>query len=248
MYSRLQASVLNQYAIYVLHLEKALQQVESAVLAAEAANKKSDKGLVPDDIRLGRYLLVSDGPSSVVTTRAVADVCCNHLKEPGRDRERSRRKRTDHLSQQTVSEAVKVPVTIPKPLVCEHDPVCSGCRVKAHARTLPQHTDATSHEFDGTMVILEQVDSIVRRIEDEKSSQEERQKTRDAIARVEGLENDKVSRRRDAGALCFVTHRQDDAAAIAPCRTQAVSSLRRGTSIQSAYHTALEPEPQQCPP
>lgn len=43
------------------------------------------------------------------------------------------------------------------------------------------------------MLILEQVDSIVRRIEDEKSSQEQREKTRDAIARVEGLENDKVS-------------------------------------------------------
>lgn len=54
-----QASVLNQYNIYVLHLEKALQQVESAVLAAEAANKKSDKGLVPEEVRLGRYLLVS---------------------------------------------------------------------------------------------------------------------------------------------------------------------------------------------
>lgn len=57
---------------------------------------------------------------------------------------------------------------------------------------LSQHTDATSHEYDGTMVILEQVDSIVRRIEDEKSSQEQREKTRDAIARIEGLENDKV--------------------------------------------------------
>jgi hypothetical protein len=43
------------------------------------------------------------------------------------------------------------------------------------------------------MLILEQVDSIVRRIEDEKSSQEQREKTRDAIARVEGLENDKAS-------------------------------------------------------
>lgn len=51
--------MLNQYAIYVLHLEKALQQVESAVLAAEAASKKSDKGLVSEEVRLGRYLLVS---------------------------------------------------------------------------------------------------------------------------------------------------------------------------------------------
>jgi len=43
------------------------------------------------------------------------------------------------------------------------------------------------------MLILEQVDSIVRRIEDEKSSQEQREKTRDAIARIDGLDNDRVS-------------------------------------------------------
>jgi hypothetical protein len=55
-----------------------------------------------------------------------------------------------------------------------------------------QHTDATSHEYDGTMTMLEQVDSIVRRIEDEKSSQEQRIKTRDALARIDGLDNDKV--------------------------------------------------------
>ena len=55
----LQSSILNQYNTYVLHLEKALQQVESAILAAEAASKRSDKGLVPDEVRLGRYLLVN---------------------------------------------------------------------------------------------------------------------------------------------------------------------------------------------
>jgi hypothetical protein len=36
-----------------------LQQVESAILAAEAASKRSDKGLVPEEVRLGRYLLVN---------------------------------------------------------------------------------------------------------------------------------------------------------------------------------------------
>jgi hypothetical protein len=84
----LQASVLNQYAIYVLHLEKALQQVESAVLAAEAASKKSDKGLVPEEVRLGRYLLVSGGVERITRTFRTHDLqpSCQSLEEIAGDR------------------------------------------------------------------------------------------------------------------------------------------------------------------
>jgi hypothetical protein len=67
--------VLNQYAIYVLHLEKALQQVESAVLAAEAGSKKSDKGVVPEEVRLGRYLLVSCDCKKKPPSKLVAYTC-----------------------------------------------------------------------------------------------------------------------------------------------------------------------------
>lgn len=40
--------------------------------------------------------------------------------------------------------------------------------------------------------MLERVDGIIRRIEDEKSSQEERERTRDAMARIEGVGEEKV--------------------------------------------------------
>jgi hypothetical protein len=40
--------------------------------------------------------------------------------------------------------------------------------------------------------MVSEVESIVRSIEDEKIQKEERDKTRDAIARIDGLEKDKV--------------------------------------------------------
>jgi hypothetical protein len=93
------------------------------------------------------------------------------------------------------------------------------------------------------MLILEQVDSIVRRIEDEKSSQEQREKTRDAIARVEGLENDKVSSQpcpSPRSGPCLTGHPCDISA---PSRSQAFSSICRGASLQSACHHTDQSEP-----
>lgn len=40
--------------------------------------------------------------------------------------------------------------------------------------------------------MVDEVEGIVRTIEDEKASSEEREKTRDVWARIEGLEKDKV--------------------------------------------------------
>jgi hypothetical protein len=42
--------------------------------------------------------------------------------------------------------------------------------------------------------MVDEVEQIVRSIEDEKTTSEEREKTRDVIARIDGLEKDRVSR------------------------------------------------------
>ncbi len=42
--------------------------------------------------------------------------------------------------------------------------------------------------------MVEEVEEIVRSIEDEKTAKEVRDKTRDALARIEGLENEKVGK------------------------------------------------------
>lgn len=54
------------------------------------------------------------------------------------------------------------------------------------------NTDPSLKEYEATLAMVDEVELIVRSIEDEKSSSEEREKTRDVWARIEGLEKDKV--------------------------------------------------------
>lgn len=61
------------------------------------------------------------------------------------------------------------------------------------------NTDPSLKEYEATLAMVDEVEVIVRTIEDEKSSSEEREKTRDVWARIEGLEKDKVSIHRILG-------------------------------------------------
>ncbi|EIW66436.1 hypothetical protein TREMEDRAFT_16292, partial [Tremella mesenterica DSM 1558] len=54
------------------------------------------------------------------------------------------------------------------------------------------NTDPSLKEYEKTLEMVDEVEMIVRSIEDEKSSQEEREKTRDVWARIDGLEKDKM--------------------------------------------------------
>lgn len=51
------------------------------------------------------------------------------------------------------------------------------------------HTDASTHEFENTVQMVVDVERIVRVIEDEKVSKEERDKTIDAFARIENIKD-----------------------------------------------------------
>lgn len=55
------------------------------------------------------------------------------------------------------------------------------------------HTDPSTFEYESTLEMVAEVEKIVRSIEDEKIQQEERDKTRDVLARIEGLDKVKVS-------------------------------------------------------
>ena len=57
------------------------------------------------------------------------------------------------------------------------------------------NTDPSLKEYEATLTMVDDVEEIVRAIEDEKASVEEREKTRDVWARIEGLDQDKVSHR-----------------------------------------------------
>ncbi len=49
------------------------------------------------------------------------------------------------------------------------------------------HTDPSTHEFESTVAMVVEVERIVRTIEDEKVGAEERDKVRDAFARIDGI-------------------------------------------------------------
>jgi hypothetical protein len=53
------------------------------------------------------------------------------------------------------------------------------------------HTDPSTFEYESTLLMVAEVETIVRSIEDEKIQKEERDKTRDVFGRIEGLERDK---------------------------------------------------------
>lgn len=55
-------------------------------------------------------------------------------------------------------------------------------------QNLLYHTDPSTYEYESTLQMVAEVETIVRSIEDEKIQKEERDKTRDAFARIEGLE------------------------------------------------------------
>jgi RhoGEF domain len=50
------------------------------------------------------------------------------------------------------------------------------------------HTDPSTFEYESTLQMVAEVENIVRSIEDEKILKEERDKTRDILARIEGLD------------------------------------------------------------
>ena len=54
------------------------------------------------------------------------------------------------------------------------------------------NTDPSLREYEATLAMVDEVENIVRTIEDEKATMEEREKARDAWARIDGLEKDKV--------------------------------------------------------
>jgi hypothetical protein len=54
------------------------------------------------------------------------------------------------------------------------------------------HTDPSTYEYESTLQMVAEVESIVRSIEDEKIQKEERDRTRDAFARIDGLEREKA--------------------------------------------------------
>ncbi|EIN07470.1 Dbl domain-containing protein [Punctularia strigosozonata HHB-11173 SS5] len=135
--------ILHGYATYVLHLERALEQIDDA-LSTAAASKKPKKQNADEWLRVCGLLqkLELAAADKGETGLAIS------LSKP-------------------FQRLLKYPLLF---------------------QNLLFHTDPSTFEYESTLQMVAEVETIVRSIEDEKVQKEERDKTRDVWARIEGLE------------------------------------------------------------
>jgi hypothetical protein len=137
---------LREYATYVLHLEKALEQVDHAL--SLYTSKRTSRRFDETEIgRLGKTLLSLE---EAAATKGELGLAIS-LSKP-------------------FQRLLKYPLLF---------------------QNLLFNTDPSLKEYEATLAMVDEVEDIVRTIEDEKASSEEREKTRDAWARIDGL-RDKV--------------------------------------------------------
>ncbi|OCF40058.1 hypothetical protein I317_06133 [Kwoniella heveanensis CBS 569] len=149
--------ILREYSTYVLHLEKALGQVNEALStftdshsnSSSSKPKRISRRMEESDIwRLGRYLFSLE---ELAAERGEAGLVIS-LSKP-------------------FQRLLKYPLLF---------------------QNLLFNTDPSLREYEATLAMVDEVEGIVRTIEDEKSNEEVREKTRDVWARIDGLERDKI--------------------------------------------------------
>ncbi|KAG8803176.1 hypothetical protein FRC16_006883 [Serendipita sp. 398] len=141
------AEILHQYARYVLHLERALEQVDT-YLNMNNVMKRSRQPESADEQKLAKLLFHLETEAGARSETGIAI----SLSKP-------------------FQRLLKYPLLF---------------------QNLLFHTDPSTFEYESTLEMVSEVETIVRSIEDEKIQMEERDKTRDALARIDGLEKDKV--------------------------------------------------------
>ncbi|TFK29858.1 Dbl homology domain-containing protein [Coprinopsis marcescibilis] len=136
------SDIFQGYAKYVLHLERALEQVDNAL--SNTTTKKPKKQDAADWLKVCKALqkleenAVDKGETGLAIT----------LSKP-------------------FQRLLKYPLLF---------------------QNLLFHTDPSTFEYESTLQMVAEVENIVRSIEDEKIQKEERDKTRDVFARIEGLD------------------------------------------------------------
>ncbi|WVF65884.1 hypothetical protein IAT40_000621 [Kwoniella sp. CBS 6097] len=149
--------ILREYSTYVLHLEKALAQVDEALstftesqsTSSSSKPKRISRRMEESEVwKLGRYLFSLE---ELAAERGEAGLVIS-LSKP-------------------FQRLLKYPLLF---------------------QNLLFNTDPSLREYEATLAMVDDVESIVRTIEDEKSNEEVREKTRDVWARIDGLERDKI--------------------------------------------------------
>ncbi|KAF9246210.1 Dbl-like domain-containing protein [Melanogaster broomeanus] len=135
--------IFQGYATYVLHLERALEQVDNALSTASAAKKPKNQDAI-------EWLKV-----------------CKSLQ------------RLEELAAEKAETGLAITLSKPFQRLLKYPLLFQN---------LLFHTDPSTFEYESTLQMVSEVETIVRSIEDEKIQKEDRDKTRDVLARIEGLD------------------------------------------------------------
>ena len=157
----LQSHILREYATYVLHLERALEQVDDA-LSLASATKRPKKQTEAEWMKLSKYL-------QVLFSLPLRKQMCS-LRWSQRLEESAATKGETGLA---ISLSKPFQRLLKYPLLFQN---------------LLFHTDPSTFEYESTLQMVAEVETIVRSIEDEKIQKEERDRTRDIFARIDGLD------------------------------------------------------------
>ncbi|CDR99041.1 hypothetical protein [Sporisorium scitamineum] len=145
--------ILEHYASYVCHLQRAMEELEEAALMERAfRGKRLKKERLSNTVGLGR-------------TVAALEACAAEQGYAG----------LSIFASMPFQRLLKYPLLF---------------------QNLLFHTDPSTHEFESTVAMVVEVERLVRSIEDEKVNAEERDKTRDAFARIDGITDRQVLRPR----------------------------------------------------
>lgn len=138
-----QSHIFQGYATYVLHLERALEQVDNALSTASATKKPKNQ----------------DAAEWVKVCR-----CLQRLEEVACDKGET-----------------GLAISLSKPFQ-------RLLKYPLLFQNLLFHTDPSTFEYESTLQMVAEIETIVRSIEDEKIQKEDRDKTRDVLARIDGLD------------------------------------------------------------
>ncbi|KIK59783.1 hypothetical protein GYMLUDRAFT_74229 [Collybiopsis luxurians FD-317 M1] len=154
------SDIFHGYATYVLHLERALEQVDNALSTANPSSSTSSKSK-----SVTKPPSKSPYPQSTPSSSWPRIVSLLHKLE---------------LTAAEKGET-GLAITLSKPFQ-------RLLKYPLLFQNLLYHTDPSTYEYESTLQMVAEVESIVRSIEDEKILMEERDRTRDCWARIEGLE------------------------------------------------------------
>ena len=140
----MQSHILHGYATYVLHLERALEQVDNALATANGTKKPTSKKDADQWIKVSQFL-----------------------------------QRLEQLACDKGETGLAISLSKPFQRLLKYPLLFQN---------LLYHTDPSTYEYESTLQMVAEVETIVRSIEDEKIQKEERDKTRDVFARIEGLD------------------------------------------------------------